>query len=60
MRRFKGGNEVTSLHYTDFQEREEEARVKLESHYEAMVKVQEGGDLDKGANSTRGKERLNT
>lgn len=52
---------MASLHYTDSQESErEEARVKLESHYEAVVKVQEGGDLDKGANGTRGKEGLNT
>lgn len=53
------GNEVTRLHHTGFREREE-ARVKLESHYEAVVKVRECGDLDKDASSTRGKGRLNT
>lgn len=33
--------------------------MKLESHYEAVVKVQEGGDLDKDASGPRGQERWN-
>lgn len=38
----------------------EGARVKLESHHQAVARVQEGGDLDHSAKSTRGKERLDT